>query len=303
MASEPRWLQPMSMGDVFDEAFQLYRDHFGPLFIIALIAYLIPIAVNLIANATGLSLGSGAEMPTTDSQSPAPLERFQSPSTQMIESNWLLTVADFLAFSVSYAALAWAVANRYLGTAVSIGHAYGSILSRLLPYLFTMLLVVLMFIGAGLLFIIPVLGWIGAPILIVILLFMTAFVNPVFVIEDRRYANAIGRSRELAQGNWGRLFILGLVSWLITQLPSLLFVTVIASPLIADTLANLASALLMPVPLAAVVILYFDIRVREEGFDLELLTREVGRSPSPHSGETTGPYPESPVDDDMEGRL
>ncbi|MFB6271571.1 MAG: hypothetical protein ABEL51_01625, partial [Salinibacter sp.] len=297
MVSEPRWLRPMSMGDVFDEAFQLYRDHFGTLFLIALVAHLIPIGVNLITSITGTPPVGQAPPPSMNGTGNIPFA--QPPSAGIIANNWLLMVADSLAFYVSYAALAWAIANRYLGSPSSIGTAYGSILSRLLPYLATSLLVGLMFVGAGLLFIIPVLGWIGAPILIVILLFMTAFVNPAFVIEDRRYTEAISRSRELAQGHWGRLFILGLVGLvLLGGLPALISFTIDASPLLSDTLANLLRALLLPIMLSATVILYFDIRVREEGFDLELLVRELRQSPPSDTSERDTSRPESFGDDE-----
>jgi hypothetical protein len=71
-----------------------------------------------------------------------------------------------------------------------------------------------------------------------------------------------------------------------------------AGRIVADGLAGLvASAITTPLTAAFTVVLYFDLRVRKEGFDLELLADHLaGRAVA--SGDPAREGPGGPVEDD-----
>jgi hypothetical protein len=50
---------------------------------------------------------------------------------------------------------------------------------------------------------------------------------------------------------------------------------------VSTLLQSLAGALVLPFSVATTVLLYFDIRVRKEGFDVEMLARGMGGSTGP----------------------
>jgi hypothetical protein len=121
------------------------------------------------------------------------------------------------------------------------------------------------------------------------------------VVEDRYYRDAIRRSRELAAGQWGRIVVVSLLTGLLTLGASVVTGVVAGlveftyssptgpggggeAPLAVLLLEGLLNAGIQTViaPLTTVlgVLLYFDVRVRKEGFDIDLLAQEMGTLPS-----------------------
>jgi hypothetical protein len=110
-------------------------------------------------------------------------------------------------------------------------------------------------------------------------------------IEDRRYAGAMGRSRELVSGSWWRVFgillviaiVTGFASQIVAQFISALLGVVGvgggfdllhpsesggASSLPAVLSSTVASLLVGPISALAAALLYFDLRLRREGTDI-----------------------------------
>jgi hypothetical protein len=50
---------------------------------------------------------------------------------------------------------------------------------------------------------------------------------------------------------------------------------------------GLAQSLVFPLTLVATVLLYYDSRIRKEGFDLEVLAQEMGSGPPPTAAPDT----------------
>jgi len=68
---------------------------------------------------------------------------------------------------------------------------------------------------------------------------------------------------------------------------------------LADAIGQtLSSALTTPLSAAVLTVLYFDLRVRKEGFDLELLARRLGVEPGTFTGPEIMPPGPPPVDSD-----
>ena len=110
---------------------------------------------------------------------------------------------------------------------------------------------------------------------------------PALLLEDRRGWKALKRSKELVKGRWwsvlGAIFLSGLLAGIVQAVFSGLLAAVVGSSdnevvnATAGAIANTASSMLTtPFAAAVIMVVYFDLRVRKEGFDLELLAQRVG---------------------------
>jgi hypothetical protein len=262
-------LRPMGLLEIVDQTFRLYRRHFGVFFGIAAVVYV-------------------------------PWGVLQSIPVVNVLSGLLLTPFAL----VAGAALTKAVSDRYLGEQLSIGEAYRYIGRRFWPLVFTMILAYLMVLGGFILLIIP-----G-----IIFTFWVMLTAQVFVIEDKRYSQAIWRSKFLiGQGTWARLFVVGLSVGALTLIIQFVLMAVVGFSMFAGTsetgvmpihvaiLSGLIQALVLPLGQIATVLLYYDSRIRKEGFDLQMLAREMGVAlpgPSGEPGEpttTAGPTTQTPA--------
>ena len=119
------------------------------------------------------------------------------------------------------------------------------------------------------------------------LLVIWSFATHAVVIENRDVFSAFGRSRELVRGNWWRVFGIGLVFLLIViSIIAIVFlvstvVGLIFNPgtLVFSILSGVVGALLSPVYYIASTLLYIDLRVRKEGYDLQSLSDDLTRRP------------------------
>ena len=72
---------------------------------------------------------------------------------------------------------------------------------------------------------------------------------------------------------------------LFTSVGSLICATLAKEQVMARTVINqvfttTANVLVMPISAAAMILLYYDLRVRREGFDLEMLAKSLSQSES-----------------------
>ncbi|HUT75383.1 MAG TPA: hypothetical protein VM221_11205 [Armatimonadota bacterium] len=250
-------LRPRGLLEIIDETFRLYRANFWLFFCIAAIAYLPLSVVAALPSQYGAAVGA-----------------------------LLLGAAGF----VVSGALTKAVSDRYMGDPASFGSAYGYIVRRLVPFALTALAAAV-FVMSGVL----LLG-VG----MIVFAFWIAFVTPVFVIEDKRYFSAIWRSKYLVgQGVWAEYLVLGLITGILSlliQSPALLLQQFAKESqsslwLVHGLISGLANSLATPVGLVAGILLYYDSRMRKEGFDLEVLARELGKplpAPPPATATSAG---------------
>ncbi len=269
-----RVLKPLTIPDLFDEVFSFYRKNFLLIFGIAGLVY-VPyyIIFKLIYSIPPGTLTEG-------------------PAWSTLGASLWTSIFFLLAAMLAEAALIKAVADRYLGQPSSVLGAYGFILQRFSSVIGTLFLLVLAWIGG----IITIIGWI-------FVFFWTVFVMSVFAIEDRAFTDAFSRSRELAQKNWGRIFLVGVITILISViinggiewLIELIFGKYPqgVQAVIAGSLTGLAEAMVVPLGLTAFVSLYFDIRVRKEGFDLQILAQEMAMRTGAEAPPTAPPAPPS----------
>ncbi|MBC7287712.1 MAG: glycerophosphoryl diester phosphodiesterase membrane domain-containing protein [Armatimonadetes bacterium] len=272
MATYPPRLRPLTVAEIVDAAFRLYRRHFGRFVAIAAVVY-VPVGFVEAAVAAAL-LASAGRLATSGQELPANfIAGVGVPAVA-------IAVVAGIGYLLAYAAMAVAVSREYLGHEISVAAAYSQVWPAVGALVGAWLLVTIL-VGMG--FILCVIPGIYLAIALI-------FAVPVVVLEGLGAGAAIGRSMELVRGYWFHVFVtmllLGLIVgiiqvgilWPVTFLITATLGT--AFPVAANALTQLISALasmvLFPLTMAGLVIIYYDLRVRKEGFDLQLLAEQIG---------------------------
>ncbi len=96
-----------------------------------------------------------------------------------------------------------------------------------------------------------------------------AFVAPVVLLEGKRGRYALRRSIDLVGPDWLRVALM-IVSLAVLNVVAQTIVAIFvprSAPFIGAVLSDLVTMLFLPLPVIAMVLLYFDIRRKREGFD------------------------------------
>jgi hypothetical protein len=179
---------------------------------------------------------------------------------------------------VATGATVFVVSESYLGRAITAREALSRALPFVVPLIIVSILVGLVAFVGFLLLVIP--GLIAVCGL--------AVTVPALVVESSSSTDAMGRSWALTRGYRLRMFGLFVLIFLLILIP---YVAIMGAAgvaaavagatgakgfstailLLGTVLAAIVQLLLSPLYQAALVIAYYDLRVRKEGFDLELL--------------------------------
>jgi uncharacterized membrane protein len=265
-------LRPLSVGEMLDAGFRLFRARFGTL----MLCVLVPVApLTILGTALQASVDPTAfDLNATSSE---------IDSGTAFAGTLVSAVIQFAAAALAIAACFRAVSAAYLGEHAGAGESLRYALGRLLVLIVAYLaLVVIVVIGLVLL-IVPGI-WLAVKL---------SMTFPAVVFERKGPFAAIGRSWRLTSGHWWRTFGTLLVVFLVSFVLQLVLGGVVggilgASETISElttaislTLVNLlALALTYPLWAAVVSVVYYDLRVRNEGFDLQLLAQGVGADAS-----------------------
>jgi len=255
-------LRPMTLLEIIDASFRIYRNNFWLLFGVAAIAF---VPLQVISNAL----------------------QFMGQSSEGLALLGALTLPlAAVASLLGGAAMTKAAVSRYLNEPETVGGAWVFILKKCVAYTLTIVVAGFLVIAGVVLLIVP-----G-----IIFAFWCYFVNQVFVVEGLRSAQAIRRSRQLMAGYWAKAFAVGIVgsmaAWIILMLfavPSGIVLAVSKQPAgimgavgaIFGILEGVGNAFVQPIPLLMGILLYFDSRIRKEGFDIEMLARQLGSTIQP----------------------
>jgi hypothetical protein len=319
-------LRPMSLGDMFDAAFKLYRRHF--LTFIGIVALLqVPMAI--VQFLVQLTLGNRAlqnwvrfaERVPVSGPGQNPLDIFPFGDILTVAGIGIaLSVVQFLFVrNLVTGALANAIARSYNGQPVSILDAYRFGPRRFLALIGASLATFV--VGAALLAVIfgcsfgSIFALAGsgnrtsgaiAAILVVLLmlgLFVLLGLGALFVysrllvttqaivLEDRGPIEGIRRSWRLVGGAFWRalgvMVLMGLLTYLIAQFPASIISfgitlasggaldSLVVNQVITTLLYQIGEILALPLQLAVYTLLYYDLRVRKEGYDLELRVQQA----------------------------
>jgi hypothetical protein len=285
----------MRLGEILDGSFSIYRRHFGLFMRLSLILVWLPTAAAIYLN-------------LRFSNSPFEL-------LNLLEQNIAGSIGLFLLLLVVWTACSLllkagtirVISDSYLGHEPELGASLRFGTEKIVPLLLVAisktLVLFLLYIAAalvvGLLYfmgrmISPGLGGlmvfggaIAAIWLVTWVLCAYALTTPIVVLEDLSSSfDAFGRSWELTRGARGKVAGTIVVTWLISQfLPQMVIGAISGALGVASNesyqpvfvvFASLLGIVLAPILPCALTLLYYDLRVRREAFDLQVLSEQLG---------------------------
>ncbi len=297
-------LRPLTTGEILDRTFFLYRSNFWLYVGLASIAA----GVNVLVSIARLTFVHFGRLPVT------------SPVTAFVGGVFTIvgSILYFAVYSVTHAATVSAVASVYLGQETSMGKALDAVKGHWLRYCLIALwqswsagwIFVLLIVPVG---VMTALGIKNMPALVIFLVVVAigslaygfiAYIRnslavPAAVMENLAVRQAMRRSKQLAEGTKGRIFMLLLLLFALycvagaLQFPFavLLLRSRSAEHIVAQVIslfvAFLSSSLIGPVASIGLCLFYFDQRVRKEAFDIEFLMEKSLPEPGPTPGSAT----------------
>jgi uncharacterized membrane protein len=243
-------LRAMSVGEILDAAFTIYRERFGPLIGISIVFLGLSTLLNVYVELAGGVIAH--------------------------PGLWLVAL---LVASVGWlpaaAGIVWVISETVLGREPELGASVRLGLRRMGR----------LFIAGLAMYILVFLGFVALFIPGVIVACGYSVVVQVVVLEDLASpTDALGRSWALTKGYKGKAFGLALALIAIFSVPFIAGGMVAAFVPALETVIGVAAQVLSFVvtPLFACVftLFYYDLRVRQEGFDLDHLSRELGLAPA-----------------------
>lgn len=273
----PVLLRPLTLGELLDHVFQIYRSRFGILVGISAVAY-VPVFV-----LQTLALWMPSAIPLAPRLTGAAVFGFLA-----------LLILRLLAMVAAMAATIIVVSAVYLDRPITVGEAYRRISGMLIRVFFIM---IGMSIGIGM----------GVVLLIVpgiILALMWSLAIPVAVLEDAGFGESLSRSRHLTAGHRGRVFAIYLLYFallaaiemgLAAPLGALVAMKGAAAAsfmksqlalVIGLIFGFIVSTLVTPVLTIALSLMYYDERVRKEAFDIHLMMSALDAGPTASTAAT-----------------
>ncbi|HEY2704667.1 MAG TPA: hypothetical protein VGL20_13345, partial [Candidatus Dormibacteraeota bacterium] len=286
--------------------FALYRRNL--LLLVAITAVVqVPFAVlNLVLF---LGLGVGSDLDAAGSRgfstlgnpggtlNPAQITALKSLSLYLAV---VFAVQMFVVLPLSLAAMSRAVSDRYLDRPASLGTSYQAALGRAGPLLGAILLLLLLVAGltvavvvgigvaallgpAG---VVPIIGLgIAWTVALPVLAVRSTLFAQAIVVEGSGSWAGLRRSWRLTRGFFWRTFALLVVVFLlqsvvgaVIQVPVALLIGGLstgAQQLIGQALGAVSSVVVSPLSLIALTLVYYDLRIRKEAFDIEMLAASL----------------------------
>jgi hypothetical protein len=271
-------LRPLSLGELLDRTFFLYRRHF--LLFVGISA--IPYSFFFIANLATVLIPAIARHANSG--------QIQSTGIWVVAASTgalrlLALLVGSIAFLYTVGATVHAVSEIYAGHATGIRDSLGSVRGKSGTIFGVMFLSGLLMIAGLIAFVIP-LFYIMCRLSVAI---------PSAVLEDLGPAESIRRSFALTRSFAGRAFMIYLLYFAMVfgiiavfQFPfAMLLVMNAKQPqlvimwTIFMQLGNfIGSSLVAPVSMIGFAIFYFDLRVRKEAFDLQRMMNAIGADPA-----------------------
>jgi hypothetical protein len=298
-------LRPLSLGELFDRAFGMYRQNLWVFAGIAAVPAVLALAATLAVQIAQMLMMRSA-------LHPAAAEPLNAGSLVTIVGLYggaaVLMLAYWVVYMIALGATTFAVSEVYVGRPVSIAQVYRQIRSRTGQLIVLMLLIGLRLFGlvlvAGVMVAITVGAAArnnpGATILLGLLAFLTfgvitvastylclrySIAVPALVIERLKASAAIKRSIELTKGRLMRVFLLVLCALMVTYATMAIFQgpfilgAMMAGPgtpqwfwfsLAGGVLGTIGATFTTPFLIIGLALIYYDARIRDEGLDLEL---------------------------------
>jgi glycerophosphoryl diester phosphodiesterase family protein len=297
-------LRPLTLAELLDRAFSTYRHHLW--LFVGIMA--VP-AIWSITSAVTMEVFKALTAVPGAKPADAPLQ-----IAVLLIGSFLFGIVYLLAYAFALGATTVAVSHLYMGRETSVGLAYravqphwrrlvvllfwcwlrlfltmmgivaagalaGAIFGMIAP-LFTVLLMALAVVGGGALCIFLVVRW-GVAV-------------PAVVLENLPARSSLARSVELTADNRGRTFLVILCALVITyatvallQVPFIVGAT-LAGPgtalsmllgIVGAVLGGIGSMFSGPIMIIGLAMMYYDLRIRKEAFDLQVMLDSLDAPP------------------------
>lgn len=281
-----RPLRPMSFGEILEGAFALYRDNFQEFLSIAavilvptiiVLAIIAAVIVGAVSQGGGLSAGA-----------------IVAGTIVGVVVGLILLAANILVSG----ALAVAIGRRFLGLPSTVGQAFQASEGRFLALLGTSLLLALVFVvlgvvGAILAAALPIIGALLALVAFLLIVFLGVrwcLFAPVVMLEGTPGGMpSLERSAGLVTGHWWRtlgiVIVAAIIVGVVTNVIGAIVRAIIPNAIVDQIVSELIGIIATPYSSSVLVLLYFDYRVRKEGYDVAALQGNIASA----TGGAAGP--------------
>jgi hypothetical protein len=291
-------LRPLGVGDIVDRVFGIYRSRPLMFLIIASIPYLVLVLlVGALTVAFGASLVALVSIAGSGNVGPEAMERV-IPLMGTIATYLLAIVIAALAVSlVQSASLIDAAAARYMGREATVGAALGTGLRASLRLFLMGFAAFLAFCALWIVLVVFMavvqqwwaflIGTVGGFVASIFLAASWMVAPAVLILEGTGPIDTLRRSWALSNGSRWRILGLILLLFVIQIVLSSLLSTILVASIAADRVVQvvlqqavnvLASIAWAPVYWGTFAVLYYDLRVRREGLDLQLAAEALPRA-------------------------
>ena len=297
-------LRPLSFGELLDRTFSYYRSHFWVFVGIMAIPQILLVAVALLTDALTQPVAS------------VDVELLPARAQWLVLGGagvLIVAVAYAFAYTAALGATTFAISEIHLGRPAGIRSAYrrmrgrigrlfnvmGSVGIRVLGglILFSFAAGLLGALGRGtgsstIVALLVLSGLLAAGCLTILLMLRYAVAVPALLLENVGARQAMSRSVQLTKGYRSRIFMIGVLMVLVTIVATLVFKAPfsIASGVAAagnhhitlwlayasDVAGGVSGALSAPLLMIGLALAYYDVRVRKEGLDLQLMMASLG---------------------------
>lgn len=296
-------LNPMGIGEILDKSIRLLKEHFWLFFVIILI----PQAIYFLMSKAGqIFLTKGAvEAPSIGAGVGIGVSAVIAIIVFLVFQFWAQGALIF-AVSERYMGHGASVRSAYGAIRSKLGRVLGTmilmvVLLGLLPTVAGIIMAIaipaLTALGTGKIFI----GFIVfILVVLLVIIFIRMFLNwilvdKVVVLEDIGWMSALRRSKELMttnpeEGFWKKtkmkaslIILIGVVIafaiGFLIQLPGALFAFMLQGNLIVSTILEILNIMINAIvtvfTATAMILFYYDIRLRKEGFDLKMMAENL----------------------------
>ncbi|MBP2642551.1 MAG: hypothetical protein H6Q67_438 [Firmicutes bacterium] len=259
--------QPKGIGELLDNTFSLYKRQFKSYVTFAAVGFLLNMLLNIMELVFGLNL-------------------VRATGITIIVILGIMIVSFVIWLSMD-GGLIKKAAEQILEREISNGEAYrfgfrksGKIFLSYLLYGIIVMIGLLLLIIPG-----------------IYLMFSFALARQALIIEGVGAWTALKRSRQLIKGSWWRvtwfIFLISAITIILIYVPFLILAVLnvwmfgagLHGQIVNLILVTIVSCLVVPIPVIACTLLYYDLKVRKENFDIHTMVDNLTEAEMPHSSE------------------